>query len=436
MKWSAGAAVLGGVVVAGLMACGAPVSAAPNGSIFPQCPGDRNGDAIPDSPNTGFGVVFWNGARVRFEGGPSLATRRYYIDRNNNGVRNPATEGIVHCMHLAGGDGFVTMADGNPVYTFGFSDVTGLLPDQVVNGNGTRPGGLAAATYPAPTIALTEGEEFFLSLTNVGMIMRPDLFDQHSVHFHGFPQAASVFDGVPESSATVNMGSTFTYYYNIVDGLAGTYMYHCHVEATEHIQMGMVGNLYIHPRNFPKRAYTDGDASTAFDVEYPIQLGSLDRNFHDQHIAIQPLPFAAMDDKHALLNGRGYPDTVAAGPIYTDAGFGNLPSQPMSSRITATAGQKVLLRLSNLGVTRFFTIGSTIPMRVIAQSARLLRGPDGKNLYYKTNSLTLGGGESYDVILDTAGVAPGTYLLYTTNLNYLSNGQEDFGGMMTEITLQ
>ena len=78
--------------------------------------------------------------------------------------------------------------------------------------------------------------------------MRPDLFDPHSVHFHGFPQAASIFDGVPESSATINMGSTFTYYYNIVDGLAGTYMYHCHVEATEHMQMGMVGNLYIDPK--------------------------------------------------------------------------------------------------------------------------------------------------------------------------------------------
>ena len=30
---------------------------------------------------------------------------------------------------------------------------------------------------------------------------------------------------------------------------------------------------------------------------------------------------------------------------------------------------------------------------------------------------------------------PGTYFLYTTNLNFLSNGPEDFGGMMTEITI-
>jgi FtsP/CotA-like multicopper oxidase with cupredoxin domain len=390
-----------------LAAPSAAVYAQQDGSIYTQCPGDTDRDGIPN---------------VAVPGHPN-----------------------VKCMHLAAGDGFITMADGKPIYTFGFSDVTGKQPAEVVNA------GLAAANYPAPTIHLKEGQEFYLSLTNVGMILRPDLFDPHSVHFHGFPQAASVFDGVPESSATINMGSTFTYYYNIVDGLAGTYMYHCHVEATEHIQMGMVGQLFIDPRqnelpngtplggfvhhSGQRYAYNDGDGTTAFDVEYPIQLGSLDSNFHDQHISIQPLPFAAMDDNYPLLNGRGYPDTVNPGVISTDAGFGNLPSQPLHSRIAAHAGQKVLVRLSNLAVTRFYTLGSTIPMHVVGHNAKLLRGPDGKNLYYDTNSVTLGGGESVDVILNTAGVAPGTYLLYTTNLNYLSNGAEDFGGMMTEITV-
>jgi FtsP/CotA-like multicopper oxidase with cupredoxin domain len=414
MNRSARTTVLSALVVAGLMVLGTSARAQSQyGSIYTQCPGDTDGDGIPN-----------------------------VVDPDHPNVK---------CMHLAAGDGYVTMADGHPLYTFGFSDVTGVMPADVVNV------GLAAATYPAPTIELDEGQEFYLSLTNVGMILRPDLFDPHSVHFHGFPQAVSVFDGVPESSATINMGSTFTYYYNIVDGLAGTYMYHCHVEATEHIQMGMTGNLYIHPRQdelgcplgacpVARRkggaagaplgyAYNDGDGSTAFDVEYPIQLGSFDGNFHEQHISIQPLPFAAMDDNYPNLNGRGYPDTINPAVISTDAGFGSLPSQPYNSIITATAGERVLLRFSNLAVTRFYTIASTIPMTVVGQSAKMLRGPDGKNLFYKTNSLTIGGGESYDAILDTTGVAPGTYLLYTTNLNYLSNDAEDYGGMMTEITI-
>jgi hypothetical protein len=41
-----------------------------------------------------------------------------------------------------------------------------------------------------------------------------------------------------------------------------------------------------------------------------------------------------------------------------------------------------------------------------------------------------------DIILDTTGLAAGTYFLYTTNLNYLSNYNEDLGGAMTEIIIQ
>ena len=41
------------------------------------------------------------------------------------------------------------------------------------------------------------------------------------------------------------MGSSLTYYY--LNNDPGTYMYHCHVEATEHMQMGMLGSLYVDP---------------------------------------------------------------------------------------------------------------------------------------------------------------------------------------------
>ena len=75
-------------------------------------------------------------------------------------------------------------------------------------------------------------------------------------------------------------------------------------------------------------------------------------------------------------------------------------------------------------------------MKVVGKGARILRGPTGKNLYYNTSSVDLGGGEAADVILDTKDVAAGTYFLYVTNLNHLSNDTEDYGGMMTEISCQ
>jgi hypothetical protein len=72
-------------------------------------------------------------------------------------------------------------------------------------------------------------------------------------------------------------------------------------------------------------------------------------------------------------------------------------------------------------------------MQVVGLDARLLRDGAGNNLYYTTNSLTLGGGQSADVIL-VAPAAPGmTYFFYSKNLDKLANDAEDFGGMMTEI---
>lgn len=398
-----------------LLFTGASVSHA---SVVVQCPGDTDDDAVSTLPN-------------------------------------------VQCMHLTSGDGFATMGDDSIRYIFGFADVTGAKTRSQGQKNQVISKGILAAQWPAPNIVLNEGEEFYLNLTNVGMLIRPDLFDPHTVHFHGFPQSSVIFDGLPESGVSVNMGSTLTYYYKLND--PGTYMYHCHVEATEHMQMGMLGSLYVKPaqNQLPNNtdlngfthldgnqyAYNDGDGSTFYDVEYPIQLGSFDGDFHDASETVQPLPFALMVDNYPMINGRGYPDTAdgrtVAFPPTPGSGAGATnnyvrTSQQVSSRITASPGDKILLRTSNLAITRYYTLQSAgIKMKVVGRDAKLLRSPDGtKDLYYDTNSVTLGGGESADVILDTAGVAPGTYVLYTSNLNYLSNDEEPFGGMMTEIRIK
>src|SRR5437763_442020 len=106
--------------------------------------------------------------------------------------------------------------------------------------------GVLNGNIPAPLFAIDEDDEFFLTLTNVGMIMRPDLFEQHTVHFHGYPNASSFYDGVPDASVAINIGGSFTYYYLAPD--AGTYFWHCHITPPEHLQMGMVGQLYVRPR--------------------------------------------------------------------------------------------------------------------------------------------------------------------------------------------
>ena len=397
------------------------VPGAVSAAVQVQCPGDKDGDAAWDS----------------------------------GGESQPAG---VKCMHLTAGDGFATMGDGERKYMFSYADVTGLPTKTKQQKDAAVQAGILAHEWPAPTITLEEGEEFYLSLTNVGMLMRPDLFDTHTVHFHGFPQAATVYDGVPDSSISISMGATLTYYYKIND--PGTYMYHCHVEATEHMQMGMLGNLYVKPmqngtlynyggKDYTQFAYNDGDGSTGYDVDFPIQLGSFDGAFHDASENTQPLPFALMEDNYPMINGRGYPDTVdprtdgtdglEVFPTTLDANNTYVPtSQPVSSLITANAGDKVLLRISNLSIYRYYTLQSLgLPMHVVGKDAKLLRTADGlTDLYYDTSSVQVGGGESFDVIMDVPTDASGkTFYLYSSNLNYLSNDEEAFGGMMTEIRI-
>jgi hypothetical protein len=365
--------------------------------------------------------------------------------------------------------------------------------------------GVMNGNIPAPLVAFDEDDELFLTLTNVGMIMRPDLFEQHTIHFHGYPNASAFYDGVPDASVAINIGGSFTYYYLAPD--AGTYFWHCHITPPEHLQMGMVGQLYVRPRqnrvnggslytalqqqdgvapgqtvvdlrtvcnpavdilcstNLPavsntitqgvdklgspqKYLYNDGDGSTAYDTEYPIQMHGFDPNFHFVGMTFNPEMFVDMKDKYFLLNGRSYPDTVAYGPQATQTSDGRMHySQPMSSIINIPAGGKAALRLVNLSVSEYHTLGSMgIPMHVVGYNAKLLRDQEGNNMAYFTNSITLGGGESLDVILDASDASCGsagcaatlypagsTFYVYTPNLDHLSNDAENFGGEMTEV---
>jgi FtsP/CotA-like multicopper oxidase with cupredoxin domain len=398
----------------------------------------------------------------------------------------------------------------SPAAYDGHVDPRQIMDIGVMNGN-----------IPAPLIAFDEDDEFFLTLTNVGMIMRPDLFEQHTVHFHGYPNASSFYDGVPDASVAINIGGSFTYYYLAPD--AGTYFWHCHITPPEHLQMGMVGQLYVRPRQDrvpvggnlytflgyqngisepatnpaidlrtacntavdilcsattpavntgairpasgtlcsgatvggegtePEYVYNDGDGSTCYDVVYPIQMHGFDPNFHFVGMTFNPEMFVDMKDKYFLLNGRSYPDTVAPGPQATISSDGQMHySQPLPAIINIPAGGKASLRLVNLSVAEYFTLQSVgVPMHVVGWNAKLLRDQDGNNTEYWANSITLGGGESNDVILDASddgcrsymgtGCAaklypPGsTFYVYSANLDMLSNDAENFGGMMTEV---
>jgi hypothetical protein len=185
-------------------------------------------------------------------------------------------------------------------------------------------------------------------------------------------------------------------------------------------------------------AYNDGDGSTAYNVEYPIQIHGFDPNFHFVGMTFNPENFEGMKDKYFLLNGRSYPDTITPGSLTTQSTDGVKHfSQPLPAIINIPAGGKALLRISDLDVSEYQTLASLgIPMNVVGINAKLLRDQAGVNLNYLTNSITLAGGESVDVILNASGYTAGQkFYLYTPNLDHLSNDAENFGGLMTEVNI-
>jgi len=410
----------------------------------------------------------------------------------------PVTPPPTIFKHLIGSDGWISIPmgtltndlgatiapdyyapAGRTTYVFGFRDVTVLDAPGPTPKTTTNPLILAQKNHvqhSAPLLFFDENDSIQITLSNLGLGQRPDLTDPHTIHWHGFRNALPIFDGVPEMSISVAIGRDFPYYYHPTD--PGTYMYHCHNEDVEHVQMGMDGVVFVRPvqnktgngagapiaryNGGPATAplgyvYNDGVAlgsplSTAYDREFVMFFNEFwaQSHFDDAHIQVSD-----WSDFHAdfyLMNGRSYPDTLApngggtnlaTGDLIAPAGRTDLQYQPLSSLVQCNAGDKVLLRVVNLGYTQPAMKLTGIPMHVIGKDATPLRGlgaggvRNGADASFTTDTIYLGAGESYDALFTAppkTGAGYDTYLFFNNSLGALNKpGGTGLGGQMTEI---
>ena len=380
-------------------------------------------------------------------------------------------------LFYAGTDGWISLPQSPPIgifhpdnlapsgfstYIFGFRNVTGLDPTQLSNQK-------SKAQHSAPLFWVKQFDpshprDFRLQLTNLGLALRPDLFDAHTLHWHGFRNVIPFFDGEPTGSVSVPTGRLFTYIYRPRD--PGTYMFHCHVEDVEHVHMGMTGLVFVRPLQdgntllYPsgKYAYNDGDGSTGFDREFAMFLSEVWAEAHwaDAHIQLPDWTDYRAD--FALLNGRVHPDTllpngsidpfhpvrnaqgdlIAPTPLRQDLRY-----QPHSSLVTCMPGERVLLRFANLGFREANMTLAGIKMRVVGKDATLMRGRYGTDTSYEVSSVSFGAGESVDAIFTAPPYSGGSgssgqgydaYVLYNRSFlrsdNLAAGGS---GGQRTEV---
>jgi FtsP/CotA-like multicopper oxidase with cupredoxin domain len=315
------------------------------------------------------------------------------------GEQKPADTGKVRNFTLYVREGTLMLPDGKKVWMFGYTD----NPNQ-------------SASVPGPTIVVDEGDTVNITLINDKDPTKTQVNagDGHTVHLHGL-DLPSQMDGDPMTAAgmhSVMPGTRFTYHF--VANQPGTYWYHCHEAAAEHMQMGMYGALVVQPKGDPHRAYAD---TPEFDKSYTFLLSDVDTSLHaldfdSLHKANTPEPnWSQYRPDYFLINGKAWPDTM----------------RDPTTWVTATVGQTVLIRLINGGNVAHAIHTHGYHFQVIATDGRKLSDP------YEKDTLSIAPGERYDIILKLDMV--GRYMIHDHFEQYTTNNGESMGGMVTMINV-
>jgi hypothetical protein len=360
---------------------------------------------------------------------------------------NPTGMTVIYNLYAT--DNYVTLADGTPAYIFGFvggrqgqpiyyQDRFGALHGPVTvpdpTGGPVTPAELefqGNAQYPAPIIYARRGDVVEIRLKNLGGSVAAAPNDPHSIHLHGLDVNAAN-DGVPETSVgavpanicadgTSNndcsanggpapgAGNVIVYMFSPTR--AGTYMYHCHQEASIHVQMGMYGALVVYN---PADAAADTGPGQGmggklygwtYDKDYVLLESEFDLRQHASEEMgggfFNPVEY---QPQYWFLNGLSFPNTIHAGFNWNDWILAHPGYDPLITG-SVSGADKVLLRMINMGF-------ETQPMHMHGFHGKVIgsdqrpwtwsNNPDttawGKGL--EKNTLTIGSGETYEWLLD------------------------------------
>lgn len=293
------------------------------------------------------------------------------------------------------------------------------------------------AGFPGPRIDVECGDQLFITLVNLGFKDRPDIPDVHTIHIHG-GHVATQLDGVPETSFGVPMqmstdmlpkcassdpavdpNQAITYFFQPEQ--PGTYFYHCHQEASEHVQMGMYGALIVYPseqqlhqagvcipKGYSNRNYAYADKYTFFDKEYVLLLSDIDQIWHQ--FVLEGRKFCPADFKPTvwLVNGRSFPDTLLPTEIpecLTKLGCYSIPPG-YEAYVHVKTDERFLIRLINMGYQPVPWHIHGWHFRIIGKDAHLMpANPKDKNSQLAFTQL-VGSGESYDLLITADNKQP------------------------------
>lgn len=200
--------------------------------------------------------------------------------------------------------------------------VWAFVPSNKVQGNKVVGYKNPHGPVPGPTIIANEGDL-------VRVILRNKSLNNHTIHIHGPTVISYDHDGTQNvAQVAVKPDQEFTY--EFVASPTGTHLYHCHVNANEHMDMGLYGGIIIHKK---------GDEKV--DQDLLVMLDEWDSKFSKEEGFA---PTTATDKQSVEV---GHPRNIARMNLFTING--NAWTDEYPNVIVGTQGQKIRVRFINMG---------------------------------------------------------------------------------------
>jgi FtsP/CotA-like multicopper oxidase with cupredoxin domain len=223
---------------------------------------------------------------------------------------------------------------------------------------------------PGPLIRVTEGDRMRVNLKN-------SLPEPTVVHFHG-PTLPNSQDGVPGvTQKLVEPGQSFSYEFTAEP--VGTFVYHTHHNSAVQEPKGLYGMFIVDPKEGRLQKY---------DREYLQIISELGGYF--------------------AINGKAFPAT-----------------EPM----LAHPGERVLIRLANLGQTSHPMHMHGHPFSIVGTDGYPVQGAP-----LIKDTVSIAPGERYD--LEVLAKNPGTWVFHCHILSHVMNQGQEPGGMISVFKVE
>lgn len=302
-------------------------------------------------------------------------------------TRTPETKRPRKDIHLYTVDGMWKFADGTETYIVGYVAYNDQFAEAPPNAKLPEP------TLPSPTIRVKKGDEVHVYMHNVAQHCSDERSGfrhvTHTIHFHGLDLVLSqdgtpnvpMEDGVQGGSLPPLSGipEGGVYEYKFIAEEEGTFLYHCHVDSSTHIMIGMYGAFIVEGET-PNTIY-----GHKYDREYVLLFSEMDTEHNEAIRDKGRYDMLEWKSDFFLLNGRIFTADLT-NPLSTI----NDPN----TRIVAQEGETVLLRLLAIGYGHTFAFHPhAYHMKVVGTDGRKLDVP-----YWK-DTIPIVSGERYDVLV-------------------------------------